>query len=153
MFGVLVITSNHFLYKGACNEVVLDRWFVSSSSCRWILPYGSSPQIFWCYTFCLQNYICHMYHVIHKQKTLSKATIHLGNHDHFVVDGVDKDSLQKITILVQGKKSCTLNINNFCDCIDRQKKVLSSTTIQWWWWCTNHYAKTWQIWLHSWLGL
>jgi len=113
MFGVLVITSNHFLYKGACNEVALDGWLVSSFGCRSILPYGSSPQILWYHTFYLQNYICHMYYVVHKQNTLSKATIHLGNHDHLVVDGMDKDTFQDIMILVQGKKSCTLDIKNY----------------------------------------
>jgi hypothetical protein len=54
-----------------------------------------------------------MYYVVHKQNTLSKATIHLGNHDHLVVDGMDKDTFQDIMILVQGKKSCTLDIKNY----------------------------------------
>jgi hypothetical protein len=65
-----------------------------------------------------------MYYVIHKQNTLLKATIHLGNHDHLVVDGVDKDTLQEITILVQGKQSCTPNIKNYVIALTTKKTFL-----------------------------
>jgi hypothetical protein len=53
-----------------------------------------------------------MYYVVHKHNTLSKANIHLGIHDHHVVDGMDNDTFQEITLLVQGKKSCTPDTKN-----------------------------------------
>jgi hypothetical protein len=65
-----------------------------------------------------------MYYVVHKQNTLSKATIHFGNHDHHVGDGMDKDTFQEITLLVQGKKSCTLDTKNYVIALAAKKTFL-----------------------------
>jgi hypothetical protein len=48
----------------------------------------------------------------------------LGNHDHLVVDGMDKDTFQEITLLVQGKNSCTPHIKNYVIALAAKKTFL-----------------------------
>jgi hypothetical protein len=55
----------------------------------------------------------------------SKATIHLGNHDHPIVDGMDKDTFQEIMLLVQWKKSCTPDIKNYVIALAAKKIFLA----------------------------
>jgi hypothetical protein len=43
-----------------------------------------------------------MYYVIHKLQSLSRAAIHLGTHEHHVVKGMCRESLEKIKVLVEG---------------------------------------------------
>ncbi len=48
-----------------------------------------------------------MYYVIHKLQSLSRTMIHLGTHEHLVVEGMCKESLEEIKVLVEGQVSCT----------------------------------------------
>jgi hypothetical protein len=43
-----------------------------------------------------------MYYVIHKLQSLSRATIHLGMHEHLVAKGMCKEALEEIKVLVEG---------------------------------------------------
>jgi hypothetical protein len=43
-----------------------------------------------------------MYYVIHKLQLLLKATIHIGMHEHHVVEGMCKYVLEEIKVLVEG---------------------------------------------------
>jgi hypothetical protein len=50
-----------------------------------------------------------MYYVIHKLQSLSRVTIHLGTHEHPITEGMCKESLEEIKVLVEGQVSCTLD--------------------------------------------
>jgi hypothetical protein len=43
-----------------------------------------------------------MYYVIHKLQLLLRATIHVGMHKHHVAEGMCKDVLEEIKVLVEG---------------------------------------------------
>jgi hypothetical protein len=47
-----------------------------------------------------------------KMGHLSSATIHLNEHYHHVIDGVVKDSLEEIKVLVKGEASHILDTKN-----------------------------------------
>jgi hypothetical protein len=50
-----------------------------------------------------------MYYVINKLQSLSKATIHLGMHEHPVVEGICREFLEEIKVLVEGQVSHTVD--------------------------------------------
>jgi hypothetical protein len=50
-----------------------------------------------------------MDYVIHKLWSLSRATIHLGTHEHFVAENMCKESLEEIKVLGKYQVSCTPN--------------------------------------------
>jgi hypothetical protein len=50
-----------------------------------------------------------MYFVIHKFQSLLRVAIHLGTHEHLVVEGMCKESLEEIKVLVEGQVSSTLD--------------------------------------------
>jgi hypothetical protein len=43
-----------------------------------------------------------MYYVIHKLQSLSKVVIHLGTHVHLIAEGMCKETLEEIKVLVEG---------------------------------------------------
>ncbi len=51
---------------------------------------------------CVNRCPCRMYYVIHKLQLLLKATIHIGMHEHHVVEGMCKYVLEEIKVLVEG---------------------------------------------------
>jgi hypothetical protein len=52
--------------------------------------------------FCVNTCLCQIYHVIHKLQSLSRATIHLGTHEHLVTKGMCREALEEIKVLVEG---------------------------------------------------
>jgi hypothetical protein len=53
-----------------------------------------------------------MYYVVHKLDTLSQVAIHLGMHEHHVKEGINKESLDEIKLLVEGEVSHTRDAKN-----------------------------------------
>jgi hypothetical protein len=43
-----------------------------------------------------------MYFIIQKIQSLLRIAIHLGTHEHHVVKGMSKESLEEIKVLVEG---------------------------------------------------
>jgi len=43
-----------------------------------------------------------MWYVIHKLQSLSRAMICLGTHEHLIAEGMCKEALEEIKILVEG---------------------------------------------------
>ncbi len=50
----------------------------------------------------------HMYYIMHKKDNLTRATIHLGLHDHPVAKGCSKEMFKQVKSLVKNEVSCTL---------------------------------------------
>jgi hypothetical protein len=49
-----------------------------------------------------------MYYIVHKQDNLTQTTIHLGLHDHSVVEGCSKKNFKQVKSLVKEEASRTL---------------------------------------------
>jgi hypothetical protein len=43
-----------------------------------------------------------MYYVIHKLQSLSRIAIHLGRHEHLVVEGMCTKALEEIKVSIEG---------------------------------------------------
>jgi hypothetical protein len=48
-----------------------------------------------------------MYYFMHKQENLTRATIHLGMHDHPIIEGHSRNVFKQVKSLVEHKVSCT----------------------------------------------
>jgi hypothetical protein len=66
-----------------------------------------------------------MYYVIHKLQSLSRVAIHLGTHEHLVVKGMCKKSLEKIKVSVEDQVSCTLDAKIFAIALNASKASLA----------------------------
>jgi hypothetical protein len=66
-----------------------------------------------------------MYYVIHKLQSLSRITIHLRTHEHPVVEGMCKESLEQIKVLVEGEVFHTLNAKFFTITLNASKAFLA----------------------------
>ncbi len=66
-----------------------------------------------------------MYFVIHKFQSLLRVAIHLGTHEHLVVEGMCKQSLEEIKVLVEGQVSCTLDAKCFAITLNGSKSFLA----------------------------
>jgi hypothetical protein len=95
----------HFLHSGVHNEITQNGDYTQ------IPLVGHFAPSFHVYTivykfcvacvFCVNNYPFHMYYVIHKLQSLSRATICLGMHEHPAANGGCKDDLEEIKVLVR----------------------------------------------------
>ncbi len=69
------------------------------------LPFCRTCNItFLCVKLCLAR----MYYIVHKQDNLTQTTIHLGLHDHSVVEGCSKKNFKQVKSLVKEEASRTL---------------------------------------------
>jgi hypothetical protein len=66
-----------------------------------------------------------MYYVIHKLQSLLRTTIHLGTHEHLVVEGMCKESLEEIKVLVEGQVFRTPNAKTFAITLNASKAFLA----------------------------
>ncbi len=74
---------------------------------------------------CVNTYPCWMYYVIHKLQSLSRAVIHLGTHEHLVGEGMCKESLEGIKVLVEGQVFHTLDGKIFVISLNASKTFLA----------------------------
>jgi hypothetical protein len=66
-----------------------------------------------------------MYYVIHKFQSLSRVEIHLGTHVHPVGEGMCKESLEEIKVLIEGQVSLTLYVEIFAISLNASKAFLA----------------------------
>ncbi len=98
----------------------LDRCFYPNSP-SWSICTRTSYLYNCVQVLCCKSFVCEymplrMYYVIHKLQSLSRTTIHLGTHEHLVVEGMCKESLEEIKVLVEGQVSCTHH--TICNCLE-----------------------------------
>ncbi len=103
------------LYLSQWNLLVW--WKHSYSSCRLdaTSPFASSfgCKFYHAPPFCIAGCNGKIYYVVHKLHFLSKATIHLGVHNHPIVDGKCKESLEETKRLIIKEVNCTPNVKMY----------------------------------------
>ncbi len=75
--------------------------------------------------FCVNTFPYHIYYVIHKFQSLSRVVIHLGTHEHHVVEGMCREYLEEIKVLVEGQVFHTLNTKIFTIALNASKAFLA----------------------------
>jgi hypothetical protein len=90
------------LYLAQWNLLV--RWEHSYSNCRSNIPTLSTSSLGckFCHAppHCIISYNGIIYYVVHKLHSLSRMAIHLGIHNHLIMDGKCKESLEEIRRLI-----------------------------------------------------
>ncbi len=66
-----------------------------------------------------------MYYVIQKLQSLWRIVIHLNTHEHLVAQGMCRESLEEIKVLVEGQVSRTLDANFFAIALNESKAFLA----------------------------
>jgi hypothetical protein len=66
-----------------------------------------------------------MYFVVYKHDNLIRATIHLGLHDHLVVEGCSRKVFEHVKSLVKEEASCTLGATASAIVLATSKTFLS----------------------------
>jgi len=75
--------------------------------------------------FCVNTYPYRMSYVIHKLQSLSRVGIHLGTHVHPIVEGMCKEALEEIKVLVEGQVSRTPDAKIFAITLNANKTFLA----------------------------
>jgi hypothetical protein len=66
-----------------------------------------------------------MYYVIHKLQSILGATIHHGMHVHPIVEGMCREALEEIKVLVEGQIFHTLDTKIFVVALNANKEFLA----------------------------
>ncbi len=66
-----------------------------------------------------------MYYIMHKQENLIWTTIHLGTHDHLVVEGHSRKVVDQVKSLVEGEVSYTMGVSALTIMLVASKTFLS----------------------------